>query len=88
MNWHYRKLVPRVIFSTAQAGTNETSTTLSRYEYHHVHFHSIAHGPTFDPIHLQLYRSRAVCLVFRLRLRMVLDRLDTYTLQNENIRIE
>ena len=68
-----------------QAGTNKTSTTLSRYKYHHVHFHSVANGPTFDPKHLQLYRSRAVCLVWRFGLRMVFNRLDTYTQQNEDI---
>jgi len=49
---------------------------------------SVAHGPTFDPIHLQLYRSRAMCLICRLGLRMIFDRLDTYTQQNENIWIE
>ena len=39
---------------TALSGYQETSTTLFRYEYHHMHFHCVAHGPTFDPIHLQL----------------------------------
>ena len=39
---------------TALSGYQETSTTLFRYEYHHMHFHNVAHGPTFDPIHLQL----------------------------------
>ena len=46
---------------------------------------SVANGPTFDPKHLQLYRSRAVCLVWRFGLRMVFNRLDTYTQQNEDI---
>ena len=36
-------------------------------------------------IYSSRYRSRAVCLVWRFGLRMVFDRLDTYTQQNENI---
>ena len=39
-------------------------------------------------IYSSRYRSRAVCLVWRFGLRMVFDRLDTYTQQNENIWIE